>query len=383
MDQTGPTPPENPLTPRPEPPQEAPGPPVPPGAPPRPLMPAAPAPLPPTIQVINRTGGFWGTVLIFITGLFALGCVFGLGLLVGGFVMAAGIMGAEMENGLITSTMREGGRSTIAVIAVEGTIDGRQADYVRRAVDHVIGETYEAVVLRVDSPGGGVTASDQIWYEVNRLKGAGLPVVASYGAIAASGGYYISCASDYIIAEETCITGSIGVQAQILTFGGLMDKVGIEPVTLAASGSPRKNVANDAYRQWTEEDRAEVTKMLDGAYVIFNRRVREGRVHVIADLARIDELADGSIYTAEEAAANGLIDQVGYLDDAIAQAEKLAGLPTGRATVMMISEPPTFSPADLFFLRGGRPADASALDAEAIRSLVNDLSTPRVTYLMH
>ncbi|UCD76709.1 MAG: signal peptide peptidase SppA [Phycisphaerales bacterium] len=331
---------------------------------------------------MNRGNGFWRTVMAFITGLFALGCVFLIGLLFGGFVIFAGMMGADLENGLVTSTVREGSRSTIAIISVEGTIDSRQADYVQRAVDRVIAEPYEAVVLRVDSPGGGVTASDQVWYEVSRLKDAGIPVIASYGSIATSGGYYISCASDFIMAEETCITGSIGVQAQILTLGGLMDKVGIEPVTLAASGSPRKNVANDRYRQWTDEDRAEVIKMLDAAYEIFHRRVRDGRGHVISDPAMIDALADGSIYTAQQATGNGLIDGVGYLEDAIAQAEKLAALAVGQATVVQISEPPDFSPADLLFMRGDRSGKSGPLDAEAIRSLVNDLSTPRVNYLM-
>lgn len=341
-----------------------------------------PRPMPPAVNIINRSGGFGRGVLIFITGIVALGFVFGVGIMIGAMVIFAGTMGAGLEAGLVTEVVEDGNRNNVAVITVEGTIDARQAEYVNRAVGHVLDRHFDAVVLRIDSGGGGVTASDQIWHDVGKLSAAGIPVVASYGSAAASGGYYISCASDFIMAEETCITGSIGVQAQILTMGDLMNKVGIEPVTLAATGSPRKNIANDTYRQWNEEDRAEVVKILDAAYETFLQRVRQGRSHVITDPARIDALADGSVFTSQEALNNGLIDGVGYLEDAISQAETIAGIPVSRSTVVMISRPAGFTPGDLFFMRQGTADAGQAWDAEAIRSLVDELSTPRFTYLM-
>ena len=127
------------------------------------------------------------------------------------------------------------------------------------------------------------------------------------------------------MAEETSITGSIGVIAQVLTFEGLMDKVGVKPVTLVATGSPEKNVANDMFRTWDDADKAKIRLMLDSAYATFNQRVKAGRGKVITDPTKIDALANGSIYTAKQAKDSGLIDGIGYLDNAIAQAETLGG----------------------------------------------------------
>ena len=250
----------------------------------------------------------------------------------------------------------------------------------RSAVEYALHQSnIRAIVLRVDSPGGGVTSSDQIWYEIERLKKKGLPIIASYGGVAASGGYYVSCGADEIVAEPTCITGSIGVIAQIFTFEGLMDKVGIEPVTLVATGSPEKNTANDLFRSWNDKDRQKILTMLDAAYDTFNQRVQDGRKLAITDAATIDALADGSIFTAQAAVTNGLVDRIGYLDDAITRAETAAGLRVGSSTVVFLRQPPSF--ADVLMAHE-QPRPASLLDADTIRSFVNDLGSPRVMYLM-
>ena len=351
---------------------------------------------------------------MFVLGLFMFAGVFVVGLAIGLFMMF-GI--SNVPTAILEEVYRDGDRNTVAIIPVVGIIESSQAAYVRSAVDYALKQTnIRAIVLRVDSPGGGVTSSDQIWYEIERLKKAGLPIIASYGGIAASGGYYISCAADEIVAEPTCITGSIGVIAQIFTFEGLMDKVGIEPVTLVATGSPEKDTANDLFRSWSDKDRQKIITMLDAAYDTFNQRVKDGRktaisnaacitgsIGVIAQIfafeglmdkvgiepvtlvatgspekdtandlfrswsdkdrqkiitmldaaydtfnqrvkdgrktaisnaATIDALADGSIFTAQAAVTNGLVDRIGYLDDAITGAETAAGLRTGssRAT---------------------------------------------------
>lgn len=366
MDQTGP--PGMPPSPPPPPP------PLPPGAAPR-------GSGPPVVQVVERRRGFGRGVGVLITALTALLAVFASGAIVATIVLIV-VSLSMVDTRIQAQTYRDGGSRMVYVIPVMGVIDSNQAWFVRRCVDRVLrdGSTV-AVVLRVDSPGGGVTPSDQIWYEVGRLQKAGLPVVASYGGVSASGGYYASCSSDFIMAEDTTITGSIGVIAQIMTLEGLMDKVGIEPVTLVASGSPAKSTANDMFRAWTDEDRAHVLRMLDAAYETFNKRVQDGRSKTITDPARLAAIADGSTYTAKQALSNGLIDGIGYLDDAVTEAEKQATLGAGSATVHLLTRPPTLLGGGGPFARARTPRP-DILDAERVRSFVNDLAGVRLMYLM-
>ena len=114
-----------------------------------------------------------------------------------------------------------------------------------------------AVVLRVDSGGGGVTASDQIWHAIERFqeRHPDVPVVASFGGVAASGGYYVAAGTDRIFIEPTGFTGSIGVIAQVPTLQDAMQKLGVDWVTVVADGSPNKDNANNLYRDWTDADR--------------------------------------------------------------------------------------------------------------------------------
>ena len=352
----------------------------------RPPVPPPPTPAPfasggqlhPAMPIIGAmTRGFTRAIGL-ISGLFLAGGVFLTGLIIGVVVMIAG----STKPVIVEAAYRDGGRDTIAIIPVEGFIDRRKAEFVRAAVDHVLDRrSVRAVILRVDSPGGGVTSSDQIWKQIQRLSDAGLPVIASYGGIAASGGYYISCGTDQIVAEPTCITGSIGVILQTFIIEDLLGRVGIEPVTLVSTGSPNKDLGSP-FRSWTEKDRERYIAMLDSAYDTFSQRVKTGRKDVITEPAAVDALADGSIYTAQTALENGLIDAIGYLDDAISTAEKAARLTTGRSTVMILRRPPTlFGNGILGQTRAGRTG-GELLDAGAIRRLVNDLGSPRLMYLM-
>jgi len=290
-------------------------------------------PQPPMVYALPpRRPGFLRTVLGVLTRLILiiLTIFFALMLLVGIVQMLV-----QQSAGPRTVTYRSGDETRrVAVLDVNGTIDQDTAEYVRSCVDHVLKTpAIKAVVLRVNSPGGGITASDHIWYQVKRLKNEGYPVVASYGEICASGGVYASCHSDFLFAEPTTITGSIGVLAQVMTFGDLLDKVGVEPITLVARDSPDKATANDVYRPWTEEDKAVIRKILDAGYETFFNRVWEGRKHVYSDESELREVADGSIYTAEEAVQNKLVDAVGYLDDAIDFTIQQASLPTDAQVV--------------------------------------------------
>ena len=354
--------------------------PPPPPAPSRPVVQPMAAARPQVVHLVAKPTSF-GRVLAIVGGLFLFGLVFLFGVFFG---IAGMFASAEYDEMVVTSVHRDGGSQKIAILPVYGSIDSSQVHFVQAAVSRILDDaSIRGVVLRVDSPGGGVTESDQIWYEVERLKKQGLSVVASYGGIAASGGYYVSCGADYIMAEETSITGSIGVIAQVLTLEGLFDKVGVEPVTLVATGSPEKSVANDTYRSWTDEDRVALRKMLDAAYDTFHTRVADGRGHVVTDDNRVDELADGSVYTSQEALASGLIDGIGYLDDAIAESERQSRIPADRATVLWLSPPPTlFGGLGLVESGGLRSAEDPGWTAERIRGVVNDLSTPRIMYLM-
>ena len=324
-----------------------------------------------TLKVVATTGGFKSFVA-FLAAMFIFLIVFIVGIIAG----FSGFAAATKDTGPVrTHVAHEGDSSTIAVLNVSGVIDGGNASYAKQAIDATLDEeSIRAVVLRVNSPGGGVTASDEIWYNVQRLKEANLPLIASYGGVAASGGYYISCNADHILAQETTITGSIGVIANIMTFQDLLKMIGIKPVTLIASDSPEKSVANDVYRNWTVKDKQKVTGILDAMYSIFYDRVQEGRGKVISDDKKLAAIANGSAYTAQQAMGNGLIDEIGYLDDAIVVAQQRSGLTNSNPTIVHYSRAtPSFGD-----LLGVQSSEFSASD---IQSMLQEFSMPKLMYL--
>jgi protease-4 len=190
----------------------------------------------------------------------------------------------------------------------------------------------KAVVLRVNSPGGGVTASDIMYSELVKFrKETGIPVVACFMDIAASGGYYISMAADKIVCHPTCITGSIGVIAQIATIDKLLEKLGIEPVTIKSG--EHKDIGSPL-RVPTEEEKKIMQKLINSMYERFVGVVSEGRN---MDKEKVREIADGRVHDAGEALKLGLVDKIGYLDDAIETAQAEAGIED--ATVVMYQRP--------------------------------------------
>ena len=314
-------------------------------------------------------------------GLLATVLIFGFGLVIGFGGGAAAVSGGMR---LERSELRTGFGGQILVVPIEGGIDDAMARFIAECAREIdAGNAPDAIILRVDSGGGGVSPSDRIWKVVQDWQTRGIPVVASFGGTAASGGYYVACSCDQIVAEPTCITGSIGVIAQMFTLQGLTDKVGIAPMTIVATGSPRKDVANDMFRTWTEKDRAVVQGILDDAYATFTKRVLDGRAIQFSDLDDVQQVADGSVYTAQRALDAGLVDSIGYLEDAIAVAESLAGLTPGGAAVSRLSRP-----AGLF----DNPFGASAPSGRAalgqlgqrdLRDLAAELAQPRVMYQLH
>jgi protease-4 len=180
-------------------------------------------------------------------------------------------------------------------------------------------ETIEAIVLRVDSPGGAVAPSQEVFRAVQRTADT-KKVVASFGAVAASGGYYAAAASSGIIASPGTLTGSIGVIMGFTNFRELLDKIGLTPVVIKSGefkdlGSP--------VREMQPDERQVLQALSDQIHQQFIRDVAEGRA---MDLPRVEALADGRIYTGEEARALGLVDRLGNLEDAVAWAGELAGV---------------------------------------------------------
>ncbi|MGE2832464.1 signal peptide peptidase SppA [Mycobacterium sp. SMC-4] len=177
-----------------------------------------------------------------------------------------------------------------------------------------------AIVLRVDSPGGSVTGSETIWREVARTRERGKPVVASMGAVAASGGYYVSMAADAIVANPGTLTGSIGVVTGKLVARGLKDRLGV------GSDTVRTNANADAWSvdaPFTEDQRAHVEAEADLFYTDFVARVAEGRSMSVEE---VEQVARGRVWTGADAHARGLVDELGGLRTAIQRAKKLADI---------------------------------------------------------
>ncbi|MBA2487306.1 MAG: signal peptide peptidase SppA [Nitrospira sp.] len=187
-------------------------------------------------------------------------------------------------------------------------------------------ERVKAIVIRINSPGGTVTASDIIYHELKTFKTARkIPVVASIMDVGASGGYYIAAAADTVLAHPSSVTGSIGVIMLTVNARGLLEKVGVE--TNAVTSGPRKDMGSP-FRAMLPEERAIFQGVIDGFYQRFLQVVQEGRPGLSGDT--IKKLADGRIYSGEQAKTAGLVDDIGYLDDAVEAAKKHAGLTEAR-----------------------------------------------------
>ena len=187
-------------------------------------------------------------------------------------------------------------------------------------------EDVKAVVLRVNSPGGSAYASEQIWHSVSQLK-AKKPVVVSMGGYAASGGYYISCPANYIYAEPTTITGSIGIFGMFPDFSGLLtEKLGVKFDEVKTN----KNAGfGTMARPFNAEELAMLDQYIGRGYELFRKRVADGRHQKVE---AIEEVAQGRVWLGNDALKIKLVDAIGSLDDAIVKAAKLAKLEEYHAT---------------------------------------------------
>lgn len=247
---------------------------------------------------------------------------------------------------LTERTISGEGRDKILLLDVSGIITSQESSspfgakkepgilaLVREELDRARSDkNVKALVLRINSPGGGVTASDMLYHEIKKFKrDTGIKVVAHFMDMGTSGAYYTALAADRITAQPTSVTGSIGVIMLRMDATGLMQKIGLQ--ALEISSGNRKGMGSP-FRQLAPEERAIFQGMVDDLQGRFVNIVSEERK---LKLDAIRKLADGRIYTSREAQAAGLIDGIGYLDEAIEEAKKLANLE--RASVVTYFRP--------------------------------------------
>lgn len=269
----------------------------------------------------------------------------------------------------------------IAAIPVNGIIDDSAAMQLDKYLTRFEKDaSIKAVVIEVDSPGGTVSASDQMHHRISEFrKKKSVPVVIAMGGLAASGGYYISCGADYIFAEPTTLTGSIGVIGGGLNFSELMQKWGVKDTTIVSSGATFKN-AGSMYSPESPEQRQYLQQLIDRMFDRFKKVVVDGRKSI--DPAGLDRIANGKVFTAHEALELKLIDEIGYKLAAYDKAASLASL--SNKHVVRYSESPTFLQA--LGVKSGAPAPSSAVTINGVnvnvdRSLLYDLAIPRPMYL--
>ncbi len=224
----------------------------------------------------------------------------------------------------------------IAVLFAEGEIVDGEGESGQMGGDKIAEELrkiredkdVKAVVLRVNSPGGSGLASEIMWREIQKVKEAGKPIVVSMGNYAASGGYYISCAADYIYAQPTTLTGSIGVFGMFPNLQGLVtDKIGITIDTVCTNPSAD---FGSMLRPVTDKEYATVQQSIEDFYDLFITRVFDGRKNKgaegqqLTDKALVDSIGQGRVWTGADAIAIGLVDELGSLNDAVKKAVELA-----------------------------------------------------------
>jgi protease-4 len=190
-------------------------------------------------------------------------------------------------------------------------------------------DTVKAIVLRLNTPGGSVAASDMMYHSLLEYKRkTDKPVIACMLDVAASGGYYLACGTDGIIAQPSCITGSIGTIMQTISVAGTMEKIGITAV--AVKSGKMKDMGSPLH-ELNEEEQVILQQIIDGFYEQFLGVIQTGRPNLDKDKLR--QLADGRVFTAVQAHEEGLIDRIGYADDAIAWAKKLAGVTKSKTVI--------------------------------------------------
>ena len=324
-----------------------------------------------------RGGGFARGILVTLaTTIFGLSLTLNLYLLLTSGLMSAG--GGTRSTNIVDGDPNQ----KIIVIPVNGAIMDSAFERFDRAFKQIENDKgVKALVLEIDSPGGTVSASDQMLHRVLRYKAdhTNVPVVVSMGGLAASGGYYVACGGDYVFAQPTTLTGSIGVLFPIFNASELGEKWGIHDATVESSGTPFKDVGS-MLKPMTPEQRAYIQDLADKAFAQFKGVITTGRAGKLKK--PLPEIANGKVYMATDAKAMGLVDDIGYLHDAYDYAAKKAGV--SKPTVIKIQEPKGL----LSVLAGDEKTNidrgTASMKVNGVNVSVSDLvelTTPRLMYL--
>lgn len=331
-----------------------------------------------------RKGGFLKGVLIVVVLLLLLGG----GLLA---LVSAAASGMSNRQGVLQTQISVGGdiKQKVAVIPVSGVILNSTAEQFNRFMTIAeADQTVKAVVIEVETPGGAVTPSDRMYHRVTMFKAArpGVPVIVTMGSFATSGGYYLSCGADYIFAQPTTLTGNIGVRMEGFNINKLASKWGVEDTTVTAPRNGFKN-AGSMFAPVKEEDAAYLQGLIDETFAQFKSVVSAGRSSKLTK--PIDIIADGKAYTAKEALRLGLVDAIGYPEDAYTFAATKAGL-NGNQIVRY--HEPSLNLLDLIsggegkLGHGGGKMGAGGVSLNGINvnvdsSTLDELTTPRMLYM--
>lgn len=244
------------------------------------------------------------------------------GLLATGMIAAALFVLVFVLTMLVTGKPGIGDQGAkIAIVPIEGTISSDLAEHtVRQLTKYGDDPSIQAIVLRIDSPGGGVAPAQEIYQEIKRLRAKGKLMVASLGSLAASGGYYVACAVDRIFANPGTITGSIGVIIHLANAEELLRKVGVESTVIQSgpfkdSGTPTRTLR--------AEERQVFQTVVDDVHQQFVEVVAQGRN---LPEAAVRQVADGRIYSGRQAKDLNLVDELGTLQDAVAHAATAVGI---------------------------------------------------------
>lgn len=324
------------------------------------------------------SGCYWILLVVVLVAL-AISVAMNFGLLLGSLVGKGGLTAdtkPQDEFPEFTSRWSFGDGETVVVrIPLEGII-ARQADgglfsphidKVQMVLDRIRAARNDTdvrgIILEVDSPGGAVTPSDEIYHALNQFRQSAddRRIVVFSRDVSASGAYYAAMAGDWLIAEPTTIVGSIGVMIQTLNWHELSTRVGVHDTTIKSGDS--KDLLNP-FRVVSEEEIAILQELVDSMYDRFVRIVQDGRGFDDAAMAR---LADGRIFTAEDALGEGLIDEIGYWDDAVARMAEIMGVPSVK--IIRYEHQPVWSD---WLVSMRNPLHWSAW---------SDLERPRVLYL--
>ena len=268
-----------------------------------------------------------------------------------------------------------GGKENVAILFADGEIadgsgyQGVTSDRFVKEIDKLRKDnTVKAVVLRVNSPGGSVVASEKIRTALGLLK-AEKPVVASYGNYAASGGYWISAGAQKIYSDATCLTGSIGVFSLIPEFSGTTKKLGVNVVTV---GSNKHSDMFSLMRPFDAEETAYLQSYVEDIYGQFVGLVAEGRS---LEPVKVDEMAQGRVWVGADALGLGLVDEIGGLREAVAYAASLAGY-VNKSDYKVVGYPKPLSTSEqLMMMLGGRQEEPSILSGTPFEFFGRALST--------